>query len=205
MAAPDRTETAIRKSIDEMRSEITSARAGAQPAHHHETRVNQPKAAAFGIAFAATCLGAIAALDLLAAAEDDLTHGLTVSARESVSAAISSIEDAGKADLELALSLVDLPPLWQIDAALNQRRTRMFEVYLPNGVLGDDGVFREVDTELDREFVVHPNDVWIASTGTTGQRIGGAGLTSLIDFLTDKGLANIAGSLARKFRIEADA
>ncbi|MEW9838338.1 hypothetical protein ABUE29_24395 [Mesorhizobium sp. ZMM04-4] len=156
------------------------------------------------MAFAATRLGAIAALDLLDDAENDLMHGRTVAARESVSAAIASIEDAGKSDLELALSLVDLPPIWQIDAALHQRRARMFEVYLPGGVLGDDGVFRDVDTELDREFIVHPNDVWIVSTGTVGQRIGGIGLTSLVDFLTNKGLANIAGSLARKFGIGAD-
>ena len=200
MAGWTAIQPAIRK-VNEMPANTTRAGASAQPSRLYTSLDQHTKLTPFGIPFNETKLGAIAALDQLLSVKDDLSFGRVVAARVGITETISAIENSGRADFEIGLELIDLPPLWKIDAALHRRREKALQHYLPDGRMGEDRIYRESNVEIDREFLVHPNDVWVASTGTPGWRIVGSGLTSLIAYLKGQSIDAVAFEMAKRLNI----
>jgi hypothetical protein len=140
-------------------------------------------------------------INALESVEDDLTQGKVTSARLDITLARDGIYEAGREDLTSILEMQDLPPMWQIEAAMHEHRAKILGRYLRYGSFQKDGTFREARRDEDYEVVVWRNDNWVASVGTPGWRLPGVGLPHLISFLIGEPPELVARRWAIKLKL----
>ncbi|WFR96878.1 hypothetical protein [Rhizobium tumorigenes] len=145
----------------------------------------------------ASRLFAAGARERLLEALEYLANGEVIAGKHAVEDAIDCIENGGRDDNAQAAGLAEMPPVYEIDAALHQRRRSFLASHAKRaGWLAQWSGETFLVADDATTITVHPSDVWTSSTGMPDMEVSGIGLTSLHAHLSGRDLASTVAGLA---------